>query len=155
MRPRRWDDDRRRLGVATAQGFAAPVRRLLEAMHQPDWVAEEPELHVLPHLLAMLSRPDSPLRLLRTRTDVDGSFAVDLEWTGPAPSPREQRAAIFALVGTIAEPATAVHEQAPEDGATFQVVTGLLEGDGPFTSHGHTLLLRVLSDARGTPHAQA
>jgi hypothetical protein len=150
VRPRRWDDDPSGRGVATARGFAAPVRRLLEAMDQPDWVAEEPELHVLPHLLAMLSRPDSPLRLLGTRTDVDGTFVVDLEWTGPAPSRREQRRAIFALVGTIAEAATTVHEQAREDGATFQVVTGLLEGDGPFTSHGHTLLLRVLSPARGT-----
>jgi hypothetical protein len=123
-------------------------------MHQPDWVAEEPELHLLPQLFAMLSRPDSPLRLLGTRTDVDGSFVVDLEWTGPAPSRREQRAAIFALVGAIAESATAVQEEACEDGATFQVVTGLLEGDGPFTSHGHTLVLRVLRPAGGTPHAQ-
>jgi hypothetical protein len=130
------------------------VRRLLEAMHEPDWVAEEPELHVLPHLLAMVSRPDSPLRLLGTRTDVDGSFAVDLEWTGPAPSRRQQRAAIFALIGTIAEPATAVHEHAREDGATFQVVTGLLEGDGPFTSHGHTVFLRVVSPAGGAPGTQ-
>jgi hypothetical protein len=130
------------------------VRRLLEAMHQSDWVAEEPELHLLPHLVATLARSDSPLRLLGTRTDADGSFVVDLEWTGPAPSRREQRAAIFTLVGAIAESATAVHEEGCEDGATFRVVTGLLEGDSPFASHGHTLSLRVLSHARGTPPTQ-
>jgi hypothetical protein len=123
-------------------------------MHQSDWVAEDPEVHLLPHLVAALGRPDIPMRLLRTRTDADGRFLVDLEWTGPAPARRQQRAAIFAVVGAIAESATAVHEEPREDGATFEVVTGLLEGDGPFASHGHALVLRVLSHAKGAPPAR-
>jgi hypothetical protein len=125
------------------------VHRLLEAMHQPDWVAEDPEVHLLPHLVAALTRPGSPMRLLGASTDADASFVVDLEWIDAAPTPRQQRLAIFALIGAIAESATTVYEQPREDGASFEVVTGLLEADGPFSSHGHTLKLRVVGHKGG------
>ena len=46
----RWDTDERGRGVASAADFAPALERLLEASRKPDWVAEEPEHHLLPHV---------------------------------------------------------------------------------------------------------
>src|SRR5919199_6297223 len=59
---RRWDGDERGHGVANALSASHAVARLLEAMALPDWVAEQPEVHLLPHIEAGLT--DLPLRLL-------------------------------------------------------------------------------------------
>ena len=46
----RWDTDERGRGIASADAFAPALERLLEAARRPDWVAEEPEHHLLPHV---------------------------------------------------------------------------------------------------------
>jgi hypothetical protein len=43
----------------------------------------------------------------------------------------------------VAEPATYVRERPIEGGVEFEVATGVLAGDGPFQSHGHTVRLRL------------
>ena len=47
---RRWDTDEREHGVADARQFAAGARDLLDAMTTPEWVAEDPEAHLVPNL---------------------------------------------------------------------------------------------------------
>ncbi len=144
--PRRWDGDTQGRGVASAASHAPSLQGLLDAMQATDWVAEEPRTHLLPHLETALGRGDSPLRLLAARGDPDGTFSVDLAWSGPPASARDRRAAIFSLVGAIAECSTHVQEQHLDAGAAFDVVTGMLDGDGPFAGHGHTLRLRVVHE---------
>jgi hypothetical protein len=50
MTARRWDDDERGEGVADAGAFAQGAEELVDAMRRPNWVAEQPEVHLLPHL---------------------------------------------------------------------------------------------------------
>src|SRR5688572_18333860 len=50
--PRRWGTDTQGTGVSNAIEAAPAVHRLLEAMADDGWVAEEPEHHLLPHLRA-------------------------------------------------------------------------------------------------------
>ena len=69
----RWDGDERGRGVADGGAFAAGAEELLEAMGTPDWVAEEPEAHLLPHLRRSVA--SLPLELVDARTSDDGSFA--------------------------------------------------------------------------------
>ena len=47
---RRWDDDERGHGVADARQLVAGARELITAFGAHDWVAEEPELHLKPHV---------------------------------------------------------------------------------------------------------
>ena len=137
----RWDADERGTGVADAAAFAPAAEELLAAMRAPDWVAEEPELHLLPHVRRACE--SLPLLLVGTRTADDGSFGVELRWTGEKQRPAEVRAAIFALVGSFAESSTHVAQLAGDgDSVSFDVVTGTL-GGARFAPHGHAVRLTV------------
>ena len=138
---RRWDGDERGHGVANALSASHAVARLLEAMALPDWVAEQPEVHLLPHIEAGLA--DLPLRLLSARTQTDGAVVVDLAWTAERPSRGAVRAAAYQLIGSVAELSTHVHETPDEDSVEFVVTTGILGSDGGWRGHGHVLRLRV------------
>jgi hypothetical protein len=108
------------------------------------WVAEEPELHLLPHLEAATAT--SPLAIRAVRTDPDGTFEVDLDWVGAGegePSRQAVRSALYGLVATIAETVTMLHEPPAEQGHVLEVLTGSGEGDGAFAGHGHTVRLSV------------
>ena len=129
----RWDTDERGRGVGSAEAFLEAADALREHMARPDWVAEDPEQHLLPHL-----RQGFDIREWRV---VDGALEVDLAWRGER-SPGAIRAAVFALIGTVAEAATLVRAVGDD---LFEVVTGQLDGDGSFAAHGHTLRLRVLN----------
>lgn len=125
---------------------------LIEAMRRPNWVAEEPELHLLPHLEQACE--SLPLRIFEAQTTDDGSYEVRLGWTGGDEAGAGAiRAAIFALLGGIAEPATYVRQRrtgaSNGSGAelTFEVVTGIID-EPPFKPHGHTLRLIVPLVAR-------
>jgi hypothetical protein len=66
---RRWDTDDRFTGVADASAFAAAVDELAGLARRPGWVAEEPEVHLVPHL----RRAEvAGLRLSGWRTGDDG-----------------------------------------------------------------------------------
>jgi hypothetical protein len=47
---RRWSDDARGRGVAEAGASLPAIKELAELAATPDWVAEEPETHLLPGL---------------------------------------------------------------------------------------------------------
>ena len=47
---RRWDDDERGHGVADARQLVTGARELVVAFDAPNWVAEDPELHLKPHV---------------------------------------------------------------------------------------------------------
>jgi hypothetical protein len=142
-RPPRWDPDERGIGIGDARAFEV----VLDALHgqavDPGWVAEEPELHLLPHLGEAIVG-GAPWRLEASGTDADGTFGIRLRWTGRADAGRAAiRAAVFSLIGGIAEGTTLVHERRGEGGVSYEIVTGDLPGETRFATHGHTLVLTI------------
>lgn len=147
--PRRWDGDERGLGIADARRLVSGAGELVAAFEEPQWVAEQPELHLRPHVEAWCER-DQRLALSDTRSDELGGFVLDLEWRGPRGSVGEVRAAVFALIGQFAEEATYVRQRrlSPDDAhrggdLRFEVGTGELAPDPRFDSHGHLVLINV------------
>jgi hypothetical protein len=144
---KRWDTDDRFAGVADASGLAAGVDELAALARRPGWVAEEPEVHLVPHLRAAQV---AGLRLAGCRTAEDGVLDVAAEYS-PGYSRGDLRRQAWALLGAIAEPAASVREH--RDGAViiFEVVTGIPDG-GVFASHGHTLRLTLTPAAAPPAH---
>jgi hypothetical protein len=139
---RRWDGDERGEGIADARNFVPAAASLADAMQHGNWVAEEPDLHLLPHLRHACE--SLPFELVDARTAWDGSFDVDLRWLGATKGIGEIRAAVFALVGGFAELSTYVRQRTDGDSIVFDVVTGFLDGESRLDPHGHTLRLSVL-----------
>lgn len=89
-----------------------------------------------------------PLEILEARTTDEGSYDVRLGWTVDGAGAGAIRAAVFSLLGGIAEPASYVRQRRADasDGSgaelTFDVVTGIVD-ENPFKPHGHTLRLSV------------
>ena len=81
---RRWDTDERGTGIGSGEPFLPNIAKLGDAMRDPSWVTEDPELHLLPHLEKACSEPGSPLRLVSARS-AGLVFVVELEWTGSEP----------------------------------------------------------------------
>ena len=138
MRPR-WDIDTRGEGVGDGRWLVPAARDLVEALDTPGWVAEDPHLHLFPHLRRRCEDPAFPLELGDVAVEDDGRYVVELRWTGEG-NTRSVEAAVFALIGEIAEPATFVRTRGA---GVYEVATGVLEGDSQFAPHGHTLVLRV------------
>jgi hypothetical protein len=146
MADHRWDGDERGDGVADAAQFVEGAAELIAAMRRPNWVAEQPEAHLLPHLERACE--SLPLRILDARTSDDGSYEVRLCWTGGATGVGIVRAAIFSLLGGIAEVSSYVRQRRTEtsegssETLTFDVVTGIVD-ETQFKPRGHTLRLSV------------
>jgi hypothetical protein len=144
MSRRRWDTDERGQGVASGEAFAANVFDLAEAMRDPGWVAEEPELHLLPHL----ERACAELGLLiRSARSEDEIFVVELEVTEDERSVGALRNAAITLIASVAEESTHIRQRMWDDVIEFEVATGSTESGTAFAPHGHLLRLRML---RGT-----
>jgi hypothetical protein len=142
---RRWDIDERGTGVADATRFGPDVDALAAAMQEPNWVAEEPEAHLLPHLRSAVDASSGLWRLEDVRND-EGLLELVLTWSGRKGGGRQPaglRADAFALVGTVAEAASLVRERSGGAETIFDITTGMLEGDGSFAPHGHLLRLRI------------
>jgi hypothetical protein len=142
---RRWDHDERGHGVADARQLVAGARELVAAFGARDWVAEDPELHLKPHVDAWCTA-DGRLALTRAYSDDHGAFVLDLEWLAGPAGPGEVRAAVYALIGQFAESATYVRQRRNSNGGRvpklrFEVGTGEL--DGVFASHGHAVVINV------------
>ena len=134
---RRWDTDERGRGVGDAKTALPELHRLGESMAQDGWVAEEPDAHLLPHLLSAAAALG--VRVLGTQT-TDAAFEVEVGRDGR--SQAEVRASALALVGAIAEASTHVRQASDGD---FVVVTGMLPGDSTtFEPHGHLLRIRFV-----------
>lgn len=144
----RWDDDDRGHGVAGGDWIAAEVARLLDTLSEPDWIAEAPDQHLLPHLERACATPGSPWRLIGTQ-EREAVYVVSLEWNRPDGRARDLRADAFALIGQIAESVSYVRQRVEGDEIVFDAVTGMLEGDGRFRGHGHLVQLRVASATVG------
>jgi hypothetical protein len=137
---KRWDTDDQFTGVSDASQFAPAVEELAALARRPHWVAEDPELHLAPHLRRAKVRG---LHVGEIRTEREGVLAVTAECDQGA-SRGEVRRLAWALLGTIAEPAASVRERHDDDdAAVFDVVTGIPDNAGPFAGHGHTLRLTI------------
>ncbi len=140
----RWDPDPRGVGIGDASAMLPVLDALRAQVIQSGWVAEEPEHHLLPHLTAA-AEATARLRIVKAASDETGRYVVDLAWTDESdPDARQIRPALYALVGAIAETATAIYEAPGARGRELDVVTGVLPPGTPFASHGHTLRLRVV-----------
>ena len=73
---KRWDSDDRFTGMADASAFAPAVEELAALAHRPGWVAEDPGIHLAPHLR---SASVDGVRITQIRTGQDGVLAVDAE----------------------------------------------------------------------------
>jgi hypothetical protein len=136
---KRWDADDRFVGVADASGFAAAIEELAALARRAGWVAEDPDVHLVPHLTAAAVEG---LRLVSYRVRADGVLIVAVQYS-PGMSRSEIRLRAWALIGTIAEPAASVCERPDGDTVVFDVVTGIPDGTGPFASHGHSVRLEL------------
>jgi hypothetical protein len=141
----RWDGDDRGTGIGDGSWIEADLRALPEALSVPDWVAEDPELHLLPHLDRACSADGSRLALTSAELR-DTVYEVTLGWSGPPGSRREIRAAVYSLLGEIAESVSFVRQRAGEHGLEFVACTGMLHSDGPFAGHGHLLHITVRNE---------
>jgi hypothetical protein len=87
--------------------------------------------------------------VVSTSEDADSSFEVALRWTGGEFRQAHVRAAIFVLVGSFAEVSTYVRQRPdgtphePGGSLSFDVVTGILDGESSFDPHGHTMRISV------------
>ena len=153
-RPARWDPDERGIGVADARAHLERLDALRAAAAEDGWVAEEPELHLLPHIVRHLA-DGAPFSLEGAATDPDGTFVVVVRWTGPVDAGRGNvRTAAYALIAVIAESTTAITQNDDGQGRqVFEVVTGMLADQTRFASHGHTL--RLVIDRSAVPGAAA
>ena len=135
---RRWDTDDRFTGVADATAFAPAVEELARLARRPGWVAEEPEVHLVPHLRRAAV---AGLRVLGCTTGDDGILLVAAEHEAAA-SVGDVRRLAWQLIGSFAEPAASVWERRDGDAIVFDIVTGVPDG-GRFASHGHSVQLRI------------
>jgi hypothetical protein len=145
--PRRWEDDERGHGIGDAAQLLPGASELVAAFSQPDWVAEQPEVHLRPHIEAWCQR-DQRLALIREHTDHTDAYILDLQWRGTNRSVGEARAAVFSLLGSFAESATYVRQHRVNgDRSTmklrFEVGTGELAPDARFAPHGHVVVIDV------------
>jgi hypothetical protein len=145
----RWDGDDRGQGIADAAQLVSGATELLAAFREPAWVAEQPELHLLPHIEAWCGR-DGRLALTGAYTNDVNAYVLDLECRDPTGTVGAARAAVFSLIGSFAESATYVRQRRVEiKGGTsgmklqFEVGTGELAPDARFEPHGHVVLINV------------
>ena len=144
--PRRWDDDQRGHGIADARWLVAGATELLAALAEPDWVAEEPDKHLRPHVEAWCER-DQRLALTEAYSDAGGAYVLEVEWQGESSGIGAARAAVFSLIGSFAESASYVRQRRVAGDAAstlrFEVGTGELSSDARFAPHGHTVVINV------------
>jgi hypothetical protein len=140
----RWEGDERGSGIGNARTFVGAVDDLRAAMLAERWVAEDPDVHLLPKIRDHFAGSPSELRL-RDYAVSEGLLVVELE--APAKMrPADIRSAVFAVVGTIVETATFIRESGttgPAQSRVFDLLTGSLDGDSPFAGHGHTVRIVV------------
>jgi len=134
VKERRWDDDERGRGVADGSAFVPGVRQLADALGEENWIAEDPELHLLPHIERACAA--AGLEVLGHEHD-DAVFVVRIA------GGREACEAVYSVIGAFAESATSIRQR----GLTFEVATGLLDEDTHFKSHGHLVRLELVPPA--------
>ena len=137
----RWEGDERGHGTAEASAFADGVRELADLATTPNWVAEDPERHLLPRIREACGADGSFFVLLGTATAEDGTLVIDLRERQVSGSAGLIRANAYTLLGEIAESASYIRQR--QDPLRFEVVTGTPGSDARFATHGHSLILRI------------
>jgi hypothetical protein len=151
---RRWDTDERGRGVADARALVPRVEALAEHASRRDWVTEDAVAHLWPHLERAIAADGSPWDA-RHEVFVDGEGRLVVELTHAAAGEDGSRglakADAFALIGQVAEATTFVRVSDPGHGTgtgdpsvvEIDVVTGMLDDETAFRTHGHTVRLRI------------
>jgi hypothetical protein len=138
---KRWDTDDRFAGVADAGVFAAAIEELAALARRPGWVAEEPEVHLVPRLRGA---GVEEVRLPDCRAGDDGVLDIVAEYS-PGDSRRDIRwPGMGAAWGHSRTHGRRARAPRRRHRRVFEVVTGVPEGSGHFASHGHTLRLILL-----------
>jgi hypothetical protein len=140
MTSRRWDTDERGIGVAHARASLPAIQQLVELAGLDNWVAEDPETHLLPGLREGVEVAD--LTVESVEVEPGGALRVRLRLSSKQ-SRRELRQSVWSILGGVAELATFVRETRTADGISFEVVTGNPSDEGPFATHGHVIRLEV------------
>ena len=147
--PTRWEGDSRGRGIGDAGQLVPGASELVAAFTAPDWVAEQPEAHLRPHIEDWCRR-DGRLALTQASADDTNAYVLELAWRGEATGVGQVRAAVFALIGSFAEAATYVRQRRVEadgDGSAvrlrFEIGTGELAPDTRFLPHGHAVVINV------------
>lgn len=136
---RRWDNDERRRGVGDARATLPSIEALAELARTPDWIAEDPKVHLLPGLQSQVG--GTGLRIAAVVVEPDGVLSLRLASAGKR-TRRELRQAVWSILGGAVELSTHVHESRSETSITFEVVTGNPTG-GNFATHGHRLRIVI------------
>jgi hypothetical protein len=139
---RRWDGDERGTGIADGGWIGDDLSELVAALAEPNWVAEEPDHHLLPHLQGACEASGSPWTLRHIEV-AHAVYVVSLDWTPASASMRQLRADTYALIGTVAESVSYIHQRVDTETVHYDVVTGMLATDTPFRPHGHLIELRI------------
>src|SRR4051812_6143809 len=147
--PERWDGDTRGQGVGSAGLLVPGANELVAAFGDPAWVAEQPELHLRPHIEAWCAQ-DERLSLTNTSVDNRNALVLDVEWQGATGEVGRARAAVYALIGSFAEGATYVRQRrlgSNDDPSSmklmFEIGTGELSPDSRFDPHGHVVVISL------------
>ena len=100
MTSRRWDTDERGRGVADARASLPAIQQLVELAGSEDWVAEDPETHLLPGLRERVEV--SGLVVESVEVEPDGALRVRLR-SSTKRSRRELRQSVWSILGGVAE----------------------------------------------------
>ena len=149
FKDRRWDDDARGEGVADARSMAPRLDALRQAADLPRWVTEEPDAHLWPHIRNEIEREGSGWTSGAYEIDQDGRLVIDLVH---APLDHDRRRAVLQadvlrLLGMVIEGATYIEikHRDTDDSLLVDLVTGLLDDQTPFKTHGHTIRVTATS----------
>jgi hypothetical protein len=142
----RWEGDTRLQGIGSAQDQVPPLLDLLDAMQSDAWVSEEPEAHLLPHILRHCESYGAIWRLDSARLE-GVVYVVTLQWRRRRGYMRDLSVDAYSLIGEFAESSTHIRAGTEGQSIVFEVTTGMLDGDGPFSGHGHVVRLRVVGPA--------
>jgi hypothetical protein len=148
---RRWDSDEVGYGIADGGWLAPDVARLQTALSAPAWIAEQPELHLLPHIEHACGQPNAPWRLVDAQMDTAAVYHVRLAWLRQGENLRRLREDVFALIGMVAESVTYVHQHITDSTVSYDLCTGMLDDDSPFAPHGRLMRLTITGPAISPP----
>jgi hypothetical protein len=145
LHQRRWDTDEVGHGVAGGDALRPELARLDDALAAPDWIAEQPDAHLLPHIRRACETPESGVRLVDWHVE-DANLVVDLAVDPTIPGGDRRRPPqelLLPIVASFIETSSFVRIDGGPDGATLDLATGVLAGDSAFAPHGHLVRLRL------------
>ncbi len=108
------------------------------------WVAEEPEVHLMPGIERHIKANGNVWSLAGARAD-GARFDIALQWRRRGRvTMRMLTQDVYYLLGSFIESNAHIRGYLVEQSVIYQVTTGALDGDGPFAGHGHTVTLTII-----------